>query len=123
MVVSNSDIEIIFQNTGSFIGIFVKSIRSVVLYYLSLSNKSFKKLTGVGKVQCCLESILSQRFDIYFCFPTLNVHPSSMNPLETVQWRIDRKRLCMYKRGNLGGFRPHLLKINTAVDRDIKCQF
>ena len=47
--------------------------------FISLSNKSFKSLTCVGKVQCCLESILFQRFDIYFCFPTLNVHPSSMN--------------------------------------------
>ena len=44
--------------------------------FISLSNKSFKNLTGVGKVQRCLESILFQRFDIYFCFPTLNVHPS-----------------------------------------------
>ena len=88
MAVSNSDIEIIFQNTGSFIGIFVKSIRPAVLYLLSLSNKSFKNLTGVGKAQCCLESILSQRFDIYFCFPTLNVHPFSMNPIETVRCDI-----------------------------------
>ena len=32
MAVSNSDIEIIFQNTGSFIGRFVKSIRPTVLY-------------------------------------------------------------------------------------------
>ena len=86
MVLSNSDIEIIFQNTGSFIGIFVESIRPAALYWLSLSNKSFKNLTGVGKVQCCLESILSQRFDIYFCFPTLN--PSSMNPLENVRCDI-----------------------------------
>ena len=84
MVVSNSDIKIIFQNTGSFIGIFIKSIRPAVLYWLSLSNESFKNLTGVGKVQCCLESILSLRFDIYFCFPTLNVHPFSMNTLETM---------------------------------------
>ena len=38
--------------------------------------------------------------------------------------RVDRKRLYMYKRDNLGGgVRPHLLKINTAVDEDIKCQF
>ena len=40
--------------------------------------------------------------------------------------RVDRKRLYMYKkRGNLGGegVRPHLLKINTAVDEDINCQF
>ena len=38
--------------------------------------------------------------------------------------RVDRKTgndsACI-KRGNLGGFRPHLLKINTAVDEDIKC--
>ena len=90
MVVNNSDIdiEIIFQTTASFIGRFVKSIRHAVLYWLSLSNKYFKNLTGVSKVQCCLEGILFQRFDIYFCFPTLNVHPSSMNPLETVRYDI-----------------------------------
>ena len=35
---------------------------------------------------------------------------------------VDRKRLYMYKRGILGGFRPHLLKINTAVDEDIEYQ-
>ena len=80
MAVSNSDIEIIFQNTGSSIGRFVKNIRPILFIdFISLSNKSFKSLTCVGKVQCCLESILFQRFDIYFCFPTLNVHPSSMN--------------------------------------------
>ena len=37
--------------------------------------------------------------------------------------RVDRKRLYMYKKGPFGGFRPHLLKINTAVYEDIKCQF
>ena len=66
MTVNNSDIEIIFQNTGSFIGRFVKA--SGLLYFIdfiSLSNKSFKNLTCVGKVQCCFESILFQRFDIY----------------------------------------------------------
>ena len=38
--------------------------------------------------------------------------------------RVDRKRLYMYKKGAFGGweFRPHLLKINTAVDEDIECQ-
>ena len=49
------------------------------LDFISLFNKSFKSLTSVGKVQCCFESILFQRFDIYFCFPTSNVHPSFMN--------------------------------------------
>ena len=44
MVVSNADIEIIFQNTGSFIGICVKSIRPALLYWLSLSNKSFNPI-------------------------------------------------------------------------------
>ena len=29
--------------------------------FISLSNESFKSLTCVGKVQCCLESILFQR--------------------------------------------------------------
>ena len=57
-----------FQNIGSFIGIFVKSIRPAVLYRLSLSNKSFKNLTGVGKVQCCHESILSQRLTFISVF-------------------------------------------------------
>ena len=89
MVVNNSDIEIIFQNNGGFVGRFVKSIRPTVLIdFISFSNKSFKSLTCVGKVQCCLESILFQRFDTYFCFPTSNVHPSCMNPLETVQCDI-----------------------------------
>ena len=46
-----------------------------------------------------------------------------MKSLETVQWRIDWKQLCMYKKGHFRGFRPHLLKINTAIDEDIKCQF
>ena len=57
----------------------VSSIGSVgsLVDFISLSNKSFKSLTCVGKVQCCPESILFQRFDVYFCFPTLNVHPSS----------------------------------------------
>ena len=80
MAVNSSDIEVIFQNTGSSIGRFLKALG--LLYFIdfiSLSNKSFKSLTCVGKVQCCLESILFQCFDIYFCFPTLNVHPSSMN--------------------------------------------
>ena len=48
MVVNNSDIEIIFQNTGSFIGRFVKSIRpTVFIDFISLSNKSFQNLTVV----------------------------------------------------------------------------
>ena len=79
MAVNNSDTEIIFQNTGSSIGRFVKALG--LLYFLdfiSLSNKSFKSLTCVGKFQCCLECILFQRFDIYLCFLTLNVHPSSV---------------------------------------------
>ena len=89
MAVNNSDIENIFQNTGS---LFVDSLKELGLLYfidlISLSNKSFKSLTCVGKVQCCLERISFQRFDIYFCFPTLNVHPSCMNPLETVRCDI-----------------------------------
>ena len=87
----NSDIEINFQNTGGFIGRFVKSIRPIIDFiyiidFISLSNKSFKSLTCVGKVQ--YYSILFQRFDIYFCFPTINGHPSSMNQLETVRCDI-----------------------------------
>ena len=45
MAVNNSDIEIIFQNTGSFLGRFVKTLG--LLYFvdfISLSNKSFKNL-------------------------------------------------------------------------------
>ena len=85
MAVNNSDIEIVFQNNGSFIGRFVKSgvksIRPAVLIdFISLCNKSFKSLTCVGKVQCCFESILFQHFDFYFCFPTSNVHPFSYEP-------------------------------------------
>ena len=66
----------------------VYSLKALGMLYFTDTHfpiNPFKNLTGVGKVQCCLESILSQRFDIYFCFPTLNVHPSSMNPLETAQ--------------------------------------
>ena len=47
--------------------------------FILLFNESFKSLTCVGEVQCCPESILFQCFNIYFCFPTLNVHPSSIN--------------------------------------------
>ena len=36
--------------------------------------------------------------------------------------RVDRKRLYMYKKEHFGGFRPRLLKINTAVEEDIECQ-
>ena len=35
---------------------------------------------------------------------------------------VDRKRLYMYKKGHFGGFRPHILKINTTVDEDIELQ-
>ena len=35
---------------------------------------------------------------------------------------VDQKRLYVYKKGLFGGFKPHLLKINTAVDKDIECQ-
>ena len=71
----------------------VDSLKALGLLYfidfISLSaNKSFESLTCVSKVQCCLESILFQRFNIYSCFPTLNVHPSCMNPLETVRCDI-----------------------------------
>ena len=89
MAVNNSDIEIIFKTLAILL---VDSLKALGLLYfidfISLSNKSFKSLTCVGKVQCCLESILFQRFDIYFCFPNLNVHPSCMNPLETVWCNI-----------------------------------
>ena len=51
MVVNNSGIEIIFQNTDSFIGRFVKALGPLYFIdFISLSNKSFKNLTGVGKV-------------------------------------------------------------------------
>ena len=49
----------------------------ILFSFITLTNKSFK--TCVGKVQNCLESILFQYFDIYFCFPILHVHPSIMN--------------------------------------------
>ena len=77
MPVNNSDMEIIFENSSNFIGRFVKSIRPILYFidFISLSNTSFKSLTCVGNVQCCLESILFQRFDIFFCFLALNVHP------------------------------------------------
>ena len=61
----------------------VGSLKALDLLYfidfISLLNKSFKNFTCVGKIQCCLKSMLFQRFDIYFCCPTLNVHPSTMN--------------------------------------------
>ena len=49
--------------------------------------------------------------------------PDSWFPYSLPTLGADRKRLYMYKKGTLGGFRPHLLKINTAVYEDIKCQF
>ena len=79
MAVNNSDIAVLLVYSSKALGLLY------FIDFISLSNKSFKSLTCVGKVQCCLESILFQRFDIFFCFPTLNVHPSSMNPLETVR--------------------------------------
>ena len=79
MAVNNSDIEIIFQILAVLLVDSLKAFGQLYFFdFISLSNKTFKSLTCVGKVQC-LESILFQRFDIYFCFPTLNVHPSSMN--------------------------------------------
>ena len=53
MAVNNSDIKIIFQNTGSCI---VDSLEALGLLYFAdfilLSSESFKSLTCVGKVQC-----------------------------------------------------------------------
>ena len=40
MAVNNSDIRIIFQSTGSFIGRSVKSIRPTVLYYLTRAPRT-----------------------------------------------------------------------------------
>ena len=74
MAVNNSDVEIIFQKILTVL--LVDSLKALGLLYfidfISLSNKSFKDLTCVGKVQRCPESILLQRFDILFLFSYLN---------------------------------------------------
>ena len=61
----------------------------------------------IENVNCCVWCTVPDSW-FFYSMPTL---------------RVDRKRLYMYKKGQFGGFRPHLLNINTAVDEDIKCQF
>ena len=46
----------------------------------------------------------------------VSLHPTNVKGWPETTLHVQKGAFC-------GGFRPHLLKINTAVYEDIKCQF